>query len=220
MTSTTLRLADKMLDMGTFQVRPREPVRWASGYLMPVYNDNRRLLSHPEARRLVAAGFAEEVRRQKLEIDGVVGTATAGIAPATALADLLGTRLYYVRSGAKSHGLKRRVEGTDSSPAPERVVLVDDVVSTGGSCADAATAVHSEGLLVVGGLCVFSYGFDESRTRFARLGFPFEMFPLVTVSDLLERAAVRGETETEDLQCVREWLDAPFTWGEGRECSA
>lgn len=217
MTSVTQQLADLMLDLGTIEFCPSRPIRWVSGHLMPVYNDNRRLLADPGARLLVVRGFEEIVDHWNLSIDGVMGVATGGIAPATSLADRLGARLYFVRAAAKDHGLRRTVEGWDESAPSNTVLLVEDLVSTGGSSADAANAVHQVGMSINHGVAIFSYGFSRAAERFAALSFPFVMEALVTIEDLLGRAREHDRLEPQEIDCIRDWLTAPYSWGVGRE---
>ncbi len=212
MTSVSADLADMMLEEGTFVVRPENPVRWASGHLMPVYNDNRRLLSHPRARRLVVRGFAEILDRRRLSVTGVVGIATGGIAPAVSLADGLGLRLYYVRPGAKDHGLGLKIEGADDAENREPVVLIEDLVSTGGSSVGAARTVHEAGFPLELCLAVFSYRFEEAEQRFAALPFRCAMEPLVTIDLLMERATKQNRTSSEHIETVRKWVASPFEW--------
>ena len=220
MTSTrnesTNQLADLMLDLGSFQLRPDNPVRWASGALMPVYNDNRRLLSEPRARVLVTDAFCDILNEAGAMPEGIVGTATGGIAPATSLADRLGIRFFYVRSGAKDHGLGRRVEGTGDGFDGMDVVLVEDLVSTGGSSAAAAAAVHEAGALLRTGIAVFSYGFSRADESFAALPFPFTMRPILTVADLYRRAKDRNLLTNNQITQLDHWLVDPFGWAEKR----
>ena len=215
MTEVTEALAKIMLDMGTFRFRPDDPVVWASGYTMPVYNDNRLLLSYPEARALVVQGFSEILERWGCEVSAIVGTATAGIAPATSLADALGKRLYYVRSGSKDLGLGRQVEGVDREPRG-RVLLVEDLVSTGGSSAEAALAVHNAGLTLNHGVAIFSYGFERADDRFASLPFDFVLEPVVELGTLLRIASQQSLLDSEQIEVIESWIASPFEWGADR----
>lgn len=225
--ATVTELADLMLDLAAFRFRPEDPVRWASGAIMPVYNDNRRLLSEPRARALVTDAFcailgandagtpaATDVagRAGVANLDGIVGTATGGIAPATSLADRLGLRFFYVRSRAKDHGLGRRVEGAGEDFRGMRVVLVEDLISTGGSSAAAALAVHEAGATLESGMAVFSYGFARADEAFAALPFSFTMTPILTVTDLYARARERDLLTAEQIALVETWLADPFGW--------
>ena len=225
--ATVTELADLMLDLAAFRFRPEDPVRWASGAIMPVYNDNRRLLSEPRARALVTEAFCAILgandagtlaetdlagRAGVANLDGIVGTATGGIAPATSLADRLGLRLFYVRSKAKDHGLGRRVEGAGEEVPGTRVVLIEDLVSTGGSSAAAALAVHEAGAVLDLGLAIFSYGFVRADEAFAALPFPFTMRPILTVAGLYARARERDLLTAAQIALLDTWLADPFGW--------
>jgi len=216
MTDAATSLIDLMFELKTFQVRADDPVTWASGAVMPVYNDNRRLLSDSRARSIVSSGMTDIVASTGLRVSGVVGTATGGMAPAVTLADRLGLRFFYVRSGAKGHGLGRLVEGLGVDDAGLDVVLVEDLVSTGGSSAAAADAVHRSGLGLSLGIAVFSYGFPRADRAFAELDFPFRMHALVHLDDLLEHASVTGALSPDDIDTVRSWQAAPFSWARTR----
>ena len=212
MNETLTELADMMLDNRTFELRPERPVRWASGALMPVYNDNRRLLSHPRARTLVADACVASLHDAGVNPDGIVGTATGGIAPATTLADRLGVRLYYVRSSAKGHGLGRRVEGAGEDAPDGEVVLIEDAVSTGGSSASAAAAVGETGATLRYGICVFSYGFERADDAFGALPFEFSMHALLRFDQLFGRARERGIVTDNQATEIERWLADPFAW--------
>ena len=227
MRDVAVRLADRMLRRKSFQFRPDRPVRWVSGHLMPVYNDNRQLLSDPVARALVVDGVAEQMRRYRVRPSGIVGTATAGIAPATSLADYLCLPLYYVRPVAKDHGLGQRIEGRAEPFCDEEVVLIEDLVSTGHSSVAALTALISAGAQVRHGFCVFSYGFGEAAEAYGGLPVPFEMHPLVDMELLLDRGRRNGLLRVPEILELRRWLEDPYAWGrrweeeqsEGREAS-
>jgi orotate phosphoribosyltransferase len=227
MRDVAVRLADRMLRRKSFQFRPDQPVRWVSGHLMPVYNDNRQLLSDPVARALVVDGVAEEMRRYRVRPSAIVGTATAGIAPATSLADYLCLPLYYVRPAAKGHGLGQRIEGRAEPFGGEELVLIEDLVSTGQSSVAALMALTAAGAQVRHGFCVFSYGFRGAADAYAGLPVPFEMHPLVDMELLLDRGRRSGLLTTSEIDELRRWLEDPYAWGhrsedehgEGREAS-
>ncbi|MFA5571390.1 MAG: phosphoribosyltransferase family protein, partial [Sphaerochaetaceae bacterium] len=128
-------LALQSLEMGSIKLSPKKPFLWTSGYYMPIYNDNRRLLHHPLTRHTIAQGFISIIRRLDIQIDNIAGTATAGIPHATTLADLLAKPLSYVRSSSKGHGLQNTIEGLDASKSyhNKNVLLIEDLISTGGS---------------------------------------------------------------------------------------
>jgi orotate phosphoribosyltransferase len=211
MSDASTTLADLMLDRATFQLRPDRPVRWASGALMPVYNDNRRLLADPHARSLVADLFVELIAGLGISPVGVIGVATGGIVPATTLADRLGVRLYYARSAPKDHGLGRQVEGVGDDFTEGELVLVEDLVSSGGSCAGAVEAARKEGARLRHGLCVFSYEFERADRTFAGLG-DFTMHPVITVAGVIQRASERTLLNAEQLSALEAWCEDPFGW--------
>ena len=137
------QLAETTLAIGAFKLRPEDPFRWASGYYMPIYNDNRMLLGNASHRRLVSDGFAALIEENQLAFDVVCGTATAGIAPATTLADRLAKPLVYVRDKAKGHGMQNRVEGILNDG--QTCLVIEDVISTGGSSVSAVEGVRESG---------------------------------------------------------------------------
>jgi len=132
-------------EVGALEVRIDPPFRWASGAMMPVYNDNRRLMANPSGRAAVRSGLAGLVARYGLTADAVAGTASAGIAPATLLAEELQLPLYYVRGSTKEHGRQRLIEGAPERIDGQRILLVEDLISTGGSSAAAAEALIAAG---------------------------------------------------------------------------
>ncbi|MCG8477722.1 MAG: hypothetical protein MI724_01400, partial [Spirochaetales bacterium] len=165
-------LAGFALEIGAFRIVPRDPVTWASGYRMPVYNDNRLLLRYRRGRELVRDGLLALLESEDVtdSWDGVAGTASAGIAPALLIAEATGLDFFYVRGAAKGHGLGRRIEGLSpgelasalpfrpaGDEAPARILLVEDLLSTGGSAAAAAEALMEVGAEVPLCLAIFSY---------------------------------------------------------------
>ena len=137
------KLAHIALEIGAIKLNPQNPFTWASGYRMPVYNDNRLLLGNAEHRLLIAEGFQDILRRENIHADAVVGTATAGIPHATTLANLLRTPLVYVRSSPKGHGMENLIEGVLTKS--QNVVVVEDLISTGDSSLKAVEAVRKAG---------------------------------------------------------------------------
>jgi orotate phosphoribosyltransferase len=149
--------------------------------------------------------------------DGIAGTASAGIAPATTLADALSAPLYYVRSEAKDHGMGRVVEGAPHDGlGGHRIVLVEDLVSTGGSSARAAEALAGAGATVTACLALFSYGFAAATERFAALPGTPPLVPLCTMGDLISRGRENGTIPAADAGALEEWTEDPFGWGAHR----
>jgi orotate phosphoribosyltransferase len=209
-------LARLALEAGAIQLRPDKPFTWASGYRMPVYNDNRLLLGRPEARRAIAEAFAGMVREEARPFDLVAGTATAGIPHATTLADLLGLPLCYVRSKAKEHGAGNLIEGLAAGAglSGRRVVLVEDLVSTGGSSIKAVEALRQAGADCSLCLAIFSYGFRQGRDAFEALNPPCRLKTILTYGQLLPLARESGYLKESDMELLREWDQDPFGWGQ------
>ncbi|MBS1309504.1 MAG: orotate phosphoribosyltransferase, partial [Oscillospiraceae bacterium] len=153
---------------GAVFLRPDEPFVWASGIKSPIYCDNRLILTAPEARNEVEQAIADTVRREYPEAQVLMGTATAGIAHAAIAAHLLGLPMGYVRSGSKDHGRKNQIEGK-LTPG-ERVVVIEDLISTGGSVLDTVAALRAAGAEVLGVISIFTYGMAKGRQRLAEAG--------------------------------------------------
>ena len=203
------RIATDLLDCEAVAWSPDKPFTWASGLRAPLYCDNRRTLSYPETRRLITDGFEALVARHALAPDVIAGTATAGIPQAAWLADRLALPMAYVRSKPKEHGQKNSVEGVVERG--QRVVLVEDLVSTGGSSINAAQAVQEEaGADVVAVLAIFSYGLDRARAAFSDVGLP--LYTLTDLAVLLEVARKQDRLSDEALATLQSWRQDPKAW--------
>ena len=161
-------IARHLLSIGAVFLRPDEPFVWASGIKSPIYCDNRLILTAPEARNEVEQAIADTVRREYPEAEVLMGTATAGIAHAAIAAHLLGLPMGYVRSGSKDHGRKNQIEGK-LTPG-EKVVVIEDLISTGGSVLDTVAALRAAGAEVLGVISIFTYGMAKGRQRLAEAG--------------------------------------------------
>ena len=161
-------IARSLLSIGAVFLRPQEPFLWASGIKSPIYCDNRLILTAPEARNEVEQAIADTVRREYPEAQVLMGTATAGIAHAAIAAHLLGLPMGYVRSGSKDHGRRNQIEGK-LTPG-ERVVVIEDLISTGGSVLDTVAALRAAGAEVLGVISIFTYGMAKGRQRLAEAG--------------------------------------------------
>ncbi|PIQ98187.1 MAG: orotate phosphoribosyltransferase [Nitrospinae bacterium CG11_big_fil_rev_8_21_14_0_20_56_8] len=208
--SISRELAAAALRIGAIKISPSQPFTWASGYRMPLYNDNRLLLGDPAHRKLVVRGFQEIVRNENLTVDVVAGTATAGIPHATGLANALNLPLIYVRPAPKSHGTNNQIEGV-LHPG-QTVVVVEDLISTGGSALDAVQAVRGEGCRVDHCLCIFNYGFAESQEAFRQA--QCHLHSLLTLETLLDHVREIGGLSAGDLRLVEDWKKSPFTWAD------
>ena len=158
-------IASELLSIGAVFLRPDDPFTWASGIKSPIYCDNRLVLSAPSARRKVEAGLAELIREHYPSCEMLMGTATAGIAHAALVSEILDLPMGYVRSSAKSHGRTNRIEG--KMEAGTRVVVVEDLISTGGSCIEVVDALREAGAEVLGVVSIFTYGLKSGIQNFA-----------------------------------------------------
>ena len=202
------QVAADLLEMGAVMLRPAAPFTWASGLRAPVYCDNRLTLAYPVTRARITAGFQELIGRGGYRPDAVAGVATAGIAQAALVAERLGLPMAYVRASAKRHGRENRIEGV-VRPG-QRVVVIEDLISTGGSAVEAALALREAGAEPVAVLAVFSYGFDGVAERFAEAGL--EVATLTDFPTLL-RVAERTGTLA-DAESLRAWRRDPKGWSE------
>jgi len=210
------RLAEQGLTTGAIKLNPDDPFRWASGYRMPVYNDNRMFLFHPETRRDIAQGLADVIDRKGISPQVVAGTATAGIPHGALLAELLTLPYIYVRDKPKAHGLKNHIEGldADSDLDGRSVVVIEDLISTGGSSARAVEAVREANGLANWCLAIFSYGLERASECFAALDPPCEFTSLLTFPVLLDVARTGGLLSRAQIALLEEWREDPFGWGE------
>ncbi|MFD2371127.1 orotate phosphoribosyltransferase [Brevibacillus sp. GCM10020057] len=211
MTMTTAKeIAASLLEIGAVHLRPEQPFTWTSGIKSPIYCDNRITMSHPQVRRLIARSFAETIRTQFPEAQVVAGTATAGIPHAAWVAELLDLPMIYVRDKAKGHGRQNQIEG--ALAAGQKVVVIEDLISTGGSSLKAAQAVQAEGGEVLGVVAIFSYQFPDAEALFAEAGIPCTTLSHYTA--LLEAASERGVITGEQEKMLGEWRKSPRTFFE------
>ncbi len=211
-------IAKKALELEAIKLNVKVPFKWASGYNMPIYNDNRRLLSDAPTRRLIAEGFKELIETLKIDVDNIAGTATAGIPHATTLADLLNKPLSYVRSSGKSHGLKNLIEGlgSDGSYHNQNVLLIEDLISTGGSSIKALEAIRSSEGVVKYCLAIFTYSLKASLDAFSTLNPSCTLVTLLSYDELVATAQRSGYVDSNDVLELEKWKADPFKWGEGR----
>ena len=209
------RIAAKALEMEAIKLSPGNPFQWASGYRMPIYNDNRRLLADTQARTLIAQGFAAVVETLGIPFDTIAGTATAGIPHATTLDDKLGKPLCYVRSSGKDHGMKNLIEGlgSDGSFHNERVLLIEDLISTGGSSVKAVQAIRDADGLVSYCLAIFTYGLEASVQSFAVLEPQCLPIALLDYDTMVATALATGYVDGNGAGLLGQWRVDPFGWG-------
>lgn len=209
-------VAEILLRLSAVTLRPSAPFRFASGLLSPIYCDNRLLISYPVERLRVARWFADTIRQSGLAVDVIAGTATAGIPHAAWLAAELGLPMVYVRSQAKGHGQERLVEGV-LLPG-QRVAVVEDLVTTGGSSLQTVAVLREAGAIVEHVFAIFSYGFVGTAESFTRAGVT--LHPLTTLPILLDVAVARGYLSPAERGLVEAWARDPAAWSQEREEAA
>ncbi len=207
------QLAEIALELGAIKIAPDNPFTWASGARMPIYNDNRLLLGNCSNRFLIAEGFKALIESNHIKTDVIAGTATAGIPHATTLANTLQCPLIYVRPTAKDHGMKNRIEGP-LNPEQE-VVVVEDLISTGGSVLKVVHALREAGAKVRHCLGIFSYGFPETHKRFEEQDC--ELHTLIRFEELLDFMKESGKLPKEQIQTLLDWKENPFEWWENKK---
>lgn len=202
-------LAKSLLDIHAVLLRPDTPFTWASGWHSPIYCDNRKILSHPELRAEVAGWLADKAMRLYPQADIVAGVATGAIAHGVLAADRMGKPFVYVRPKPKDHGTGSQIEG-ELSPG-SKVVVIEDLISTGMSSLAAVKALRDAGADVLGMVAIFTYGFDIAAERFAEAGVALDT--LSSYSALVEEAGEQGYISPEAKDVLHEWRKNPSEWG-------
>lgn len=201
-------VARYLLEIKAVQLKPQEPFTWASGILSPIYCDNRIALSYPAVRTFLKNCLAEAAGSFG-SFDVVAGVATAGIAHGALVADKLDMPFVYVRSSAKGHGRRNLIEGEVKTG--QRVLVVEDLISTGGSCLAAAEALEEAGCTVVGVLAIFQYEFAKARSAFDAKHLPFQT--ITGYSTLVQEAIKAGYINETDQKILEQWRENPEGWG-------
>ena len=209
MDSMQVAVAQMLLQINTIKVQPSNPFTWASGWKAPIYCDNRKILSYPAARTFIRDSFAEVIAAQYPDAEVIAGVATGAIAHGVLVAEKLGLPFIYVRSEPKSHGLENLIEG-DLLPG-QKVVVVEDLVSTGNSSLKAAAAVSANGGDVLGMVAIFTYEFTKAAENFAQAGLALTTLSRYQV--LIEQAMAAGEITPEQLGNLMRWREDPANWG-------
>ncbi|WP_146897969.1 orotate phosphoribosyltransferase [Adhaeribacter aerolatus] len=206
--NTALQIAAYLLETGAIKLRPETPFTWSSGWFSPIYCDNRVTLSYPAIRSFIKTALSEEIRMHFPEAEAIGGVATAGIAQGALVADLLELPYIYVRPEPKSHGMGNQIEGR--LLPDQKVVLVEDLISTGSSSLKAASAVNMAGGNVIGMAAIFTYGFEKATQNFIDANIP--LVCLSNYQSLLGIALEQGYIKTEMLDTLSSWRKAPDKW--------
>lgn len=200
--------AKHLLEIEAVFLKPEEPFTWASGIKSPIYCDNRMTLGFPNVRRAIAKGLAAEIKANYPDVDVIAGTATAGIPHAAFIAEELDLPMIYVRSEPKKHGKGKQIEGP-LAPG-KKVVMIEDLISTAGSCLKAAKAVEEAGSEVIAIAAIFTYELAAAQSNLEAANIP--LLTLTNYSTLLEVAAEDGYVKEAELETLREWNKDPENW--------
>ena len=196
------------MEIKAVKVQPLKPFTWASGWKSPIYCDNRKILSFPETRSFIRDKFAEIIRNKYPQVEVIAGVATGAIAHGALLADILGLPFIYVRSTPKGHGLENRIEG-NLLPG-QKVVVIEDLISTGGSSLKAAEAIKESKGIVLGMLSIFTYNFDVSKEKFKQANV--ELTSLSNYNTLITTALEAGFISENQIKTLMEWRQDPANW--------
>lgn len=202
------KISGMLLKIGSIKINPETPFTWSSGWLAPIYCDNRLALSFPTIRNFIKEQLAETVNYYFPTVEAIAGVATAGISQGALVADLLGLPFLYVRSKPKGHGMENLVEGRVVKD--QRVVVIEDLISTGGSALKAAEGLRTNGMQVLGMVAIFTYGLEASIQNFRHANI--ELHSLSNYQVLIEEAVKQNYVSSDKLESLRSWREMPDKW--------
>lgn len=203
------KIAERLLEIEAVALKPNDPFTWTSGLRSPIYCDNRLTLSYPEIRKEIAAGLKELILDKFAGAEVIAGTATAGIPHAAWVSDLMNLPMCYVRSKPKGHGKGNQIEGKVAEG--QKVVVVEDLISTGGSVITAVDALLEAGCDVLGVVSIFTYQLPKGEESFKEAGIT--AYSLTDFSTLSEVAKDKGYIQEADVETLRAWRKDPAEWG-------
>lgn len=206
--TTAKETASKLLEIQAIKLQPNNPFQWASGWRSPIYCDNRIALSYPEVRTFIKNKMANFIRENYPDADVIAGVATGAIGIGALVADELELPFIYVRPQPKSHGRQNKIEGL--SRRGEKVVVVEDLISTGGSSLKAVSALREAKLDVLGMVAIFTYGFDVSEANFNSSNVI--LHTLSNYDNVIERASDINYIKASEMETLKEWRKAPSEW--------
>ena len=201
--------AAKLLKVKAIKLQPNDPFTWASGWKSPIYTDNRKTLGHPSLRSFVKLELCHVIQENFPEADAVAGVATGAIAQGALVAEELGLPYCYVRPKPKDHGMGNQVEGEIKKGS--KVIVVEDLISTGGSSLKAVAALREYGVEVIGMVASFTYGFPVAEEAFREAGV--KLITLSNYDAVIEQAAETGYIKEEEKAVLAEWRKDPSVWG-------
>lgn len=209
MESLHVEIAQQLLQINAIKVQPSNPFTWASGWKSPIYCDNRKILSYPDARTFIRDRFVKVITNRYKEVEVIAGVATGAIAHGALVAEKLDLPFIYIRSEAKGHGLQNLIEGVLKQG--QKVVVIEDLVSTGSSSLKAAQAVSDFGADVLGMVAIFTYEFPQATANFQKSGI--ELTALSRYSVLIRQALQEGKISKEEVESLMLWRQDPENWG-------
>lgn len=209
MNTVAENVASHLLQIKAIKLEPAHPFTWASGWKSPIYCDNRKTLSYPEVRSYIKEQFAALIKAKYPKAEVIAGVATGAIAQGVLVAQELGLPFIYVRSSAKGHGLENLIEG--EYKAGQKVVVIEDLISTGGSSLQAVEALRNAGCDVLGMTAIFTYGFQKAADNFKAAGC--ELSTLSDYNAMIDLAVKTGYIKASDVEKLKEWRLSPETWG-------
>ncbi|WP_066025538.1 orotate phosphoribosyltransferase [Enterococcus mundtii] len=201
-------IAKDLLEIEAVFLSPNQPFTWASGIKSPIYCDNRITMSYPKVRKEIAQGLAEKIKQEFPEVEVIAGTATAGIPHAAWVAEILDLPMVYIRSKAKAHGKGNQIEGRIFEG--QKMVVIEDLISTGGSVLEAAEAAKREGADILGVAAIFTYELPKGKANFEAAGLP--LVTLTNYSVLIEFALENKTIDETELALLKEWKKDPENW--------
>ncbi|WP_016911054.1 orotate phosphoribosyltransferase [Mammaliicoccus vitulinus] len=199
----TQNIAQSLLEIKAVTLSPENPYTWSSGIKSPIYCDNRVTLAYPEIRETIYKKLIELIKEHAQDVEIISGTATAGIPHAAFIADQLGLPMSYVRSKSKGHGKGNQIEGAVSKG--KKVVVIEDLISTGGSSINAVEALVEDGAEVVGVFAIFTYGIKKAEEAFKSIDVPF--YTLSNYDELISVAEKEGYIQNKDIKTLKAWKD-------------
>ncbi|MBC1512879.1 orotate phosphoribosyltransferase [Listeria booriae] len=206
--TTEKQVAEQLLKIKAVFLQPNDPFTWASGIKSPIYCDNRLTLGFPKTRQFIAKALAEKIKTAFPEVEVLAGTATAGIPHAAWASDILDLPMVYVRSKAKEHGKGNQIEGPITKG--QKVVVIEDLISTGGSSITAVEALREAGCDVLGIAAIFTYGLEKGKTLLGAANV--EVAALTNYDTLIDVALDEGYVTEGDMATLKEWNKDPEQW--------
>ncbi len=204
------KIAEQLLEIKAVALSPKEPFTWASGLKSPIYCDNRLTMSYPKVRRDIAKGLAEKIKENYPEVEVIAGTATAGIPHAAWVAEELDLPMVYIRGKAKDHGKKNQIEGYISDK--QKMVIIEDLISTGGSVLEACEAAVNEGATVLGVAAIFTYELPKGIENFEKANMSY--LTLTNYSELIEVAVDKNYINPAEETLLKKWKENPKKWSD------